>query len=113
MGTPCAIRSKTPSRSRWRAAMGPFTATCGRRAILRCIPLAEFTGERVIPGLVDVDLLNEHLARYLFAKHFIARMPQPASVLDAGCGSGYGSAELSKTGALVTGADVSGEAVAY
>jgi SAM-dependent methyltransferase len=75
--------------------------------------LPEFTGERVIPGLVDADLLNEHLARYLFAKHFVARMPQPASVLDAGCGSGYGSAELAKTGASVTGADVSGEAVAY
>ena len=75
--------------------------------------MPEFTGERVIPGLVDADLLNEHLARYLFAKHFIARMPQPASVFDAGCGSGYGSAELAKTGASVTGADVSGEAVAY
>jgi ubiquinone/menaquinone biosynthesis C-methylase UbiE len=75
--------------------------------------LAEFTGERVIPGLVDADLLNEHLARYLFAKHFIARMPAPAAVLDAGCGSGYGSAELAKTGASVTGADVSGEAVAW
>jgi SAM-dependent methyltransferase len=75
--------------------------------------LPEFTGERVIPGLVDADLLNEHLARYLFAKHFIARFPQPASVLDAGCGSGYGSAELAKTGASVTGADISGEAVAY
>ena len=26
--------------------------------------LAEFTGERLIPGEVDIDLLNEHLARY-------------------------------------------------
>ena len=75
--------------------------------------MPEFTGERVIPGLVEVDLLNEHLARYLFAKHFIACLPRPAHVLDAGCGSGYGSAELAKTGASVTGADVSGEAVAY
>jgi ubiquinone/menaquinone biosynthesis C-methylase UbiE/predicted nucleic acid-binding Zn-ribbon protein len=75
--------------------------------------LPEFTGERVIPGLVDADLLNEHLARYLFAKHFISRIAQPANVFDAGCGSGYGSAELAKTGASVTGADVSGEAVAY
>lgn len=75
--------------------------------------MPEFTGERVIPGLVDADLLNEHLARYLFAKHFIAHMPQPANVFDAGCGSGYGSAELRKTGASVTGADISGEAVAY
>jgi SAM-dependent methyltransferase len=73
----------------------------------------EFTGERVIPGLVDADLLNEHLSRYLFAKRFIRRTPGPASVLDAGCGSGYGSAELAKTGAAVTGADISGEAVTY
>ena len=29
--------------------------------------LAEFTGERVIPGKVDPDLLNEHVARYAFA----------------------------------------------
>ncbi len=75
--------------------------------------MSEFTGERVIPGLVDADLLNEHLARYLFAKHFIARMPLPGSVLDAGCGVGYGSAELRKTGASVTGADVSGEAITW
>ena len=35
--------------------------------------LAEFTGERVIPGQVDVDLLNEHLARYTFAARLAAR----------------------------------------
>ena len=29
--------------------------------------LAEFTGERLIPGEVDIDLLNEHMARYHFA----------------------------------------------
>ena len=29
--------------------------------------VAEFTGERLIPGEVDVDLLNEHVARYTFA----------------------------------------------
>ena len=26
--------------------------------------MAEFTGERLIPGQVDIDLLNEHVARY-------------------------------------------------
>jgi len=46
--------------------------------------LAEFTGERVIPGLVDQDLLNEHVARYRFA----ARFGRAAHVLDAGCGAG-------------------------
>jgi hypothetical protein len=29
--------------------------------------LTEFTGERLIPGQVDVDLYNEHMARYTFA----------------------------------------------
>ena len=54
--------------------------------------LAEFTGERLIPGQVDVDLLNEHMARYTFA----ARLARGKRVLDAGCGAGYGSAELAE-----------------
>ena len=31
---------------------------------------SEFTGERVIPGQVDVDLWNEHFSRYAFAREF-------------------------------------------
>src|SRR5215467_1277008 len=71
--------------------------------------LAEFTGERVIPGEVDVDLLNEHLARYAFA----ARLARGKRVLDAGCGAGYGSAELARAALSVVGIDISAEAVAY
>src|SRR6185295_3680369 len=71
--------------------------------------LAEFTGERVIPGQVDVDLLNEHMARYVFA----ARLARGKRVLDAGCGAGYGSAELSHAADKVVGIDCSAEAVAY
>jgi SAM-dependent methyltransferase len=71
--------------------------------------LAEFTGERIIPGHVDPDLLNEHLARYAFA----ARLARGKRVLDAGCGAGYGSAELAKTAQLVTGCDVSAEAIQF
>ena len=52
--------------------------------------MAEFTGERLIPGEVDIDLLNEHMARY----HFAVRLARGKRVLDAGCGAGYGSAEL-------------------
>lgn len=66
----------------------------------------EFTGERVVPGLVDVDLLNEHLARYRFG----ARFAQGAVVLDAGCGTGYGAAEISQASRVV-GVDVSAEAL--
>jgi SAM-dependent methyltransferase len=71
--------------------------------------LAEFTGERLIPGQVDVDLLNEHLARYAFA----ARLAHGKRVLDAGCGAGYGSAELAGQAFSVTGADVAAEAVDF
>jgi len=71
--------------------------------------LAEFTGERVIPGQVDADLLNEHLARYAFA----ARLSRRKQVLDAGCGAGYGSAELARSAAGVLGIDSSAEAIAH
>jgi 2-polyprenyl-3-methyl-5-hydroxy-6-metoxy-1,4-benzoquinol methylase len=71
--------------------------------------LAEFTGERLIPGQVDVDLLNEHVARYAFA----ARLARGKRVLDAGCGAGYGSAELARSGLNVTGIDVAPEAVDF
>ncbi|MBI2689120.1 MAG: methyltransferase domain-containing protein [Acidobacteria bacterium] len=70
---------------------------------------AEFTGERVIPGQVDVDLWNEHLSRYAFA----ARLSRRKRVLDVGCGAGYGSAELANTASTVTGIDISEDAVAY
>jgi protein-L-isoaspartate O-methyltransferase len=71
--------------------------------------LAEFTGERLIPGEVDVDLLNEHLARYAFA----ARLARGKRVLDAGCGAGYGSAELAEAADSVVGIDVAPEAIAF
>ncbi len=71
--------------------------------------MVEFTGERVVPGQVDRDLWNEHLARYAFA----SRLARRKRVLDAGCGAGYGTAELSRVAASVIGMDVSGEAVGY
>src|SRR5579883_3395358 len=71
--------------------------------------LAEFTGERVIPGQVDVDLMNEHLARYTFA----ARLARGKRVLDAGCGAGYGSAELAHSAHSVIGIDCALEAVEF
>src|SRR5579863_13611 len=72
---------------------------------------AEFTGERVIPGRVEDNLFNEHLARY----RFTARLGQSLKgrFLDAGCGAGYGAAELSRSEAWVLGIDVSDEAIAH
>lgn len=69
----------------------------------------EFTGERVIPGEVNADLWNEHFARYAFAARFAAG----ARVLDVGCGTGYGPAELAQRARGVTGIDVSTDALRY
>ena len=71
--------------------------------------MAEFTGERIIPGQVDVDLLNEHVARYTFA----ARLARGKRVLDAGCGAGYGSAELAQAADSVVGVDRAAEAIGF
>ena len=71
--------------------------------------MPEFTGERLIPGQVDADLLNEHMARYQFA----ARLAGGKRVLDAGCGAGYGSAELARVAQRVIGADIAREAVEF
>jgi SAM-dependent methyltransferase len=71
--------------------------------------LTEFTGERAIPGEVDADLLNEHVARYTFA----ARLARGKRVLDAGSGAGYGSAELARTAQSVVGVDRAPEAVDF
>ena len=71
--------------------------------------MAEFTGERVIPGEVDVDLLNEHMARYTFA----ARLARGKRVLDAGCGAGYGSAALARAAERVVGVDRAPEAIEF
>jgi len=71
--------------------------------------LAEFTGERVIPGEVDTDLWNEHVARYLFA----ARLARHKRVLDIACGTGYGTHELAATAASAVGIDRAPEAIQY
>jgi ubiquinone/menaquinone biosynthesis C-methylase UbiE len=76
---------------------------------MRSPPLVEFTGERVIPGQVNDDLWSEHVARYAFARRFA----QGKRVLDAGCGTGYGSAELAQTAAEVTGLDIAADAIEY
>jgi SAM-dependent methyltransferase len=71
--------------------------------------LVEFTGERVIPGQVNDDLWSEHVARYAFAR----RYADGKRVLDAGCGTGYGSAELAQSADEVTGVDIAADAIEY
>jgi len=68
-----------------------------------------FTGERVVPGEVEPQLWNEHVARYRFASLFAAGR----RVLDVGCGAGYGSSLLGSTAEYTVGFDVAHEAVSH
>ncbi len=71
----------------------------------------EFTGERLVPTIEGFDdLFLEHMSRYIFAAPLVKEM----TVLDAGCGAGYGSYHLLRAGAKrVMGIDISSEAVDY
>jgi SAM-dependent methyltransferase len=71
--------------------------------------VSEFTGERVIPGEVNPDLWAEHFSRYVFA----ARFATAKHVLDIGCGTGYGTAELAKHASAAVGIDVAADALDY
>jgi len=71
--------------------------------------VSEFTGERVIPGQVGLDLWNEHMARYAFA----ARFAGGTRALDLGCGTGYGAAALAQVAHEVVGVDIGLDAVEY
>ncbi|MCC7497961.1 MAG: methyltransferase domain-containing protein [Bryobacterales bacterium] len=71
--------------------------------------MKEFTGERVIPGEVDPDLWNEHLARYAFA----ARLASWKRVLEIACGTGYGTSYLAPETRSIIGLDLSHEATLY
>lgn len=66
-----------------------------------------FTGERLIPNQVDIELEIEHMQRYKFAKQFV----DDKIVLDSACGDGYGSDILSEKAKEVYGIDISGEAI--
>ncbi|MEW6247480.1 MAG: class I SAM-dependent methyltransferase [Nitrospirota bacterium] len=70
--------------------------------------------ERIIPHLhygPSYSSYAEHLGRYMF----VARLLGPtATVLDLGCGSGYGAAYLAEaSGRTVIGVDLSAEAISY
>lgn len=77
------------------------------------MPELQWTGERCIPEKMRIEnnpqeqkhldqIFTEHLARYKFAQQFVDKKV----VLDAACGSGYGSQMLAEFARLVDGVDV-------
>jgi SAM-dependent methyltransferase len=66
-------------------------------------------GERIRPSAVTSGGYRDHLARYLFAAHFVAGR----AVADLCCGNGYGSHLLQAAGAVrVKGIDIADDAIA-
>ena len=70
-----------------------------------------FTGERVVPGVMDdARDLQAHLARYVWAMHPFCTHKD---VLDVACGAGYGTQILSWAAKTAWGIDIEPEAVEY
>lgn len=69
----------------------------------------EFTGERFVPGKTELELEQEHLNRYRFARQFV----KGKRVLDAACGVGYGTAELAQDAAYAVGIDIDADSISY
>jgi ubiquinone/menaquinone biosynthesis C-methylase UbiE len=67
------------------------------------------TAERFVPEAQRRELIEaEHLARYVWA----AQLAQGRTVLDAGCGLGYGTAIMARAGALAAyGVDIDVDAI--
>ena len=63
--------------------------------------------ERVTPGISPSNVMQEHLDRYYFAQTYV----KGKRVLDAACGTGYGTRHLAQVADRVTGIDISPTAI--
>ena len=76
---------------------------------LRDTIMLPWTGERFVPGAGEAELAYEHYIRYLLAQ----RLAAGRTVLDLGCGEGYGAHLLAATAERVVGIDIAPEAIAH
>lgn len=75
------------------------------------IYVPDYTGERAVPWnqATGMRVLNAHLARYAWAMQFV----YGKTVLDLGCGCGYGADMLSWGAMEITGVDVDVETIEF
>ncbi len=71
--------------------------------------LIEWTGERCVPWTPDVQVVYEHMHRYLWA----AQAVEGKRVLDLGSGEGFGAATLADRAGSVVGVDIDEQTVAH
>jgi GT2 family glycosyltransferase/SAM-dependent methyltransferase/glycosyltransferase involved in cell wall biosynthesis len=64
--------------------------------------LVEWTGERCVPWASDVQVVYEHLHRYMWAAQWV----RGCRVLDLASGEGFGAAILAETAISVVGIDI-------
>ena len=71
----------------------------------------KFTGERIIPWCADVPpgLVVDHVLRYQWVMAYAAKR----TVVDLGCGTGYGAYMLSWVAKQVIGLDIDKEAIDF
>lgn len=72
----------------------------------------KFTGERVVLGEMPgrMEVIQEHLTRYTFALGILESF-RAKYVLDAACGTGYGTWLMQQSGFNVTGVDIDAQAL--
>jgi O-antigen biosynthesis protein len=71
--------------------------------------LIDWTGERCVPWVSDLQVFYEHLHRYLWAAPIVAGR----RVLDLASGEGYGTAILARTASSVVGVEIDERSVEH
>lgn len=93
-----------------KSALNPATMSQeGLLAIASGSDFAAFMQERYVPGTWSEIAAYEHRPRYALA----CALAAGKRVLDFGCGSGYGAADLAQVAAQVIAIDISEDALSY
>jgi 2-polyprenyl-3-methyl-5-hydroxy-6-metoxy-1,4-benzoquinol methylase len=101
--TDIAVKGLSP------AATGDVSGSAGFMVTAKGSDFQAFMHERYVPGTWSKIAAYEHLPRYRLA----APLAAGKTVLDFGCGTGYGAAMLAETAASVTGLDIDESALVW